>query len=272
MCVTRVLVVVVVDVVMVTQQIGNSHSRASFWGTYRRLKEDEDWPAFVKGFYTSYLASLLEDGVRRAVTSRIESVSWMSPYAKYLVPVLPVLIGHWVLYPLKLIRTRLIQQIKHQKYAGEWNCFVKMRQEEGTLAMWSGLAIDTVRLALQLFFSHWAHRFLTVPIFKRIPSYLALFAALPSEIAIASITYPLSTIVTKLQAQAANIPKHMQPDIQAHGTLECIKKVHHSKHGIRALWNGYFGFCFRTVAQMTAITCLTQAFWRAGYLQSRLAK
>lgn len=257
---------------MVTQQIGNSHSRPSFWRTYRRLQQDEDWPAFVKGFYSSYLASLLEDRVRRVVTSKIESFQSLAPYAKFLLPVLPVLIGHWVTYPLKLIRTRLIQQIKHQKYTGEWNCFVKMRQEEGSLSMWSGMALDTLRLALQLFLNQWAHTLITVPVFKRLPSYLALFAGVPAELAIGCITFPLTTIVTKLQAQAANIPKHMQSDIQAQSVVECVKKVNNSKMGILGLWNGYFGFCFRTVAQMAAITFLTHAFWRAGYLKSRLAK
>lgn len=256
---------------MVTQQIGTSHARPSFWRTYRRLKQDEDWPAFVKGFYTTFLATVLEDRIRRAVTSQLSRLS-SARLSSLLLPVLPVLVGHWVTYPLKLIRTRLIQQIKHQKYAGEWDCFVKMRQEEGPLSMWRGLSLDTLRVALQLFLNHWAHAFITTPIFKRIPPYLALFAGVPAELAIACFSFPLATIVTKLQAQAANIPKHMQPDVQADGVLECVQRVAQRPAGIFSLWNGYFAFCIKTVAQMAAITCLTHAFWKVGFLKARLGK
>jgi len=187
---------------------------------------------------------------------------------------LPVLVGHWATYPLKLIRTRLIQQIKHQKYKGEWDCFVKMRQEEGALSIFSGLPLDTLRLVLQLFLNHWAHIFITVPIFKRIPPYLALFAGVPAEIVLAGlVTFPLSSLVTKLQAQAANIHKHMQPDIRSLGLGQYLRSITQKSYfGIFSLWNGYFAFCFKTVAQMAAITCLTHVFWKAGYLNSRLAR
>lgn len=248
---------------MVTQQIGNSRSSPNFFKTYQTLLKADGWRTFLKGFYTQCLATLVEDRVRRYVSAKLANTSWSNS----LLPELPVLLGHWVTYPLKLIRTRLIQQAKPERYLGAWNCFVQMRQQEGTLSMYSGLILDTIRVAIGLLFNSWAHRAITVRVFKRLPSALALFAGVPAELLLGLITFPIATTVTKIQAQAADAPKNILPDVRAVGTLGCLKAIY-NKNKFLSLWNGYFGFCLRTVAQMATVTVLTHSVWRIGYLRN----
>jgi hypothetical protein len=252
-----------INVVTVTQQIGNARAGESFLRTYRNVKKAEDWQAFLKGYYTQCLATVVEDRARRWVSAQVARTSWKSS----LLPELPILVGHLLTYPLKLIRTRLIQQVNHEKYQGAWNCFIQMRQQEGTFSMYSGLLLDTVRVVIGLLFNNWAHDALTVRVFKRLPSSLALFAGVPAELLLGFITFPLSTIVTKVQAQVADAPKNMLPDVKANDTLACIRSIYR-KNKVLSLWNGYFGFCLRTVAQMAAITFLTHAVWKVDYLRN----
>jgi hypothetical protein len=248
---------------MVTQQIGNAQAGKDFMSTYRLLMDKEGYSAFVKGFFSHYLAYALEEKIRRYISTRLAATSWGND--NLVAEFSRVLLSHWLTYPIKLIRTRLIQQTNNEKYNGIFDCFVKMRQEEGTISMWRGGLLDTLRVALGLVFNNWAHGALVVPVFKRLPSYLALFSGVPAELLLSLVTFPISTIVTKLQAQAENIPKSIQCDVEADGALECAKKTYEKSLG--RFWNGYFAFCLRTVAQVTAVSFLTYAVWRVDHLR-----
>ena len=250
-----------INVVMVTQQIGNAQAGKDFMSTYQLLMKAEGYQAFAKGFFSQYLAFAVEEKIRRYISTRLAMTSW----GNALLPEFAVLLGHWLTYPLKIIRTRLIQQTKNEKYNGIFDCFVKMRQEEGTTSMWRGVLLDTLRVAIGLVFNNWAHVALTVPVFKRLPSYLALFSGVPAELLLGVFTFPISTIVTKLQSQAENIPKSIRCDVEAEGVVDCAQKTYNKSLG--HFWNGYFAFCLRTVAQVAAVSFLTHAVWRVGYLR-----
>lgn len=250
---------------MVTQQIGNSRARSTFWRTHKCISRYEPSSAFTKGFFTQYMATILEDRVRRFVSARLSSTSW----GNRLLPEIAVILGHMAVYPLKLIRTRLIQQAKHEKYAGAWDCFIKMRQEEGTLSLWSGMVLDTARVFIGLLFNNWIHESITLRAFKLLTPSLALFAAVPSELLIGLITFPLLTIVTKIQAQAADIPKRMRPDVRGIGSVEVTQKTLGSTPFF-SLWNGYMGFCLRTVVHVATVTALTHTIWKISYLRNIL--
>lgn len=250
---------------MVTQQIGNARSRSNFWRTYKCISRYETRSAFTKGFFSHYIATLIEEKVRHFVSARLTGTR----YGSRLLPELAVILGHWAVYPLKLIRTRLIQQANHEKYAGMWDCFIKMRQEEGPLSLWSGMILDTVRVFVGLLFNNWAHDALTVRVFKMLPPSMTLFAGLPAELVLGFVTFPLSTVVTKLQAQAANIPKSMRPDVEVNGELDCARKTVELR-GVTGLWNGYLGFCLRALVQVSTVSALTHLVWRFGLLRPTL--
>lgn len=254
------------DVVMVTQQIGTQQAGRGFGDTFLRLQKAEGNAAFVKGFFSQYVAALVEERIRRLITARIARTSW----ANALLPELAIIVGHFMTYPLKVIRTRLIQQRNHEKYSGIFSCFVTMRQEEGALSIWRGVLLDTVRVAIGfLLNNYWAHNAITTRLFKKLPRSLAIFAGLPAELLIGIVTFPLSTIVTKLQAQAYNIPKPMRPSIEAEGVIDCCQKTV-TKHGLHGLWHGYFGYCLRALAQGLTVTALTHIVWRTGFLRQTL--
>src|SRR5690348_1450010 len=124
---------------MVTQQIGTQAAGKSFVGTCVKLQKAEGNDAFVKGFLSQYVATIVEERIRRWISARLAGTS----YGSSLLPELPILVGHFLTYPLKMIRTRLIQQNNHEKYSGIFSCFVKMRQEEGALSIWRGVILDT---------------------------------------------------------------------------------------------------------------------------------
>lgn len=253
------------DVVMVTQQIGNARSRSNFWRTYKCISRYESRSAFTKGFFSQYIATILEERVRRFVSTQLTGTK----HGSRLLPELAVILGHWAVYPLKLIRTRLIQQANHEKYAGMWDCFIKMRQEEGPLSLWSGMLLDTVRVVLGLLFNNWAHDALTMRVLNWLSPSMTLFAGLPAELVLGLVTFPLSTVVTKLQTQAANIPKSMRPDVEGEGALDCARKTV-ERRGVTGLWNGYLGFCLRALMQVSTVTALTHLVWKFGLLRPTL--
>ena len=201
--------------------------------------------------------------MRRFVSARLSG----HKFGNRLLPELAVILGHWAVYPLKLIRTRLIQQSNHEKYAGVWDCFIKMRQEEGPLSLWSGMLLDTLRVLVGIVFDNWAYGAITSRFVKITPSSMMLFAGLPAELLLGLFTFPISTIVTKLQAQAANIPKSMRPDVESSGGLECARKTVELR-GYSGLWNGYLGFCLRAIVQASAMSALTFAVWRTGLIST----
>lgn len=163
-----------------------------------------------------------------------------------------MLLGNFVLYPLKVVRTRLIQQRVNLRYKGIFDCLFKMMQEEKQNPLFNGALLDTFNLLLSISFRTFFSKAITDPISDFLPDHLKIFSFIPAELIQSLITYPISTIITKVQAQVPNAMKSMDCDVSVENSFECIQKVLKTK-GILALYSGYFGYCLKSITKYFAI-------------------
>ena len=183
----------------------------------------------------------------------------------------PSLLGHLLAYPFKLMRTRLIQQPNHIKYRGIFDCFVKIRQQEGITAIFSGFGLDSVLVFCKLLFYHFAHNPIIRQISPLLPSRFILFATAPAELLLGLVVFPLQTVLVKLQGQVPYAPKLMRPNVSTKSIFQCFKESI-EKHGILSLWNGYLGFALSVLVQISTRTFFSQFVWKLGFVRELFNK
>lgn len=243
------------DVVQTTQQIGNASASPSVWKTIANIYSEEGLKGFSKSFLVQYLLDSADIFIQR-LSSKANN-----PFqASFLFG-----LSHFLMYPLKVARTRLIQQRKNYKYKGLFDCLVKLIREQ-PVPLFRGVYLELIRLFISKHLKEHLFTMITQPAAERIPLTFKIFASLPSDLLIGFLTYPLLTIVTKLQAQDPTIKDTMKCDISSTSTLDCIREIY-KKDGILGFYSGFSAFYLKNIARYLTIVLSTQVFVKVDFLK-----
>lgn len=236
------------DVIIITQQLDIKHAKKGFFATANSLWREEGIKAFGKGLWTSIVQQYLDDKVR----SYLRRLVWAS--TPNLLPPLALeslvsALAHVVVYPLQAIRTRLIAQTGTSKYTGVFDCFVRVREEEGDAALVTqGLFTAVVHAVLTMVVSSYSTMWIVHPVLRSVATQHSWMVALPlATIATELITFPVSTITKRMQLQNPNLPKSMRPRVTGSAT-EIISRSRKEQGGAAALWSGFSGVVLRSFA------------------------
>jgi len=152
-----------------------------------------------------------------------------------------------IVYPLEVVKTRLIMDSHHVKYSSAIDCLNMIVKQEGWQSLWNGCLpyILGNLISEEILDRVWLHNLKLDQVI--ITSSGALLGTTPFQSFLTSclaaaaaqvVYYPFDTIVKMVQASGRTAPEDKKPDVEFMDSLDAAVQAA-NKHGATTLYRGF---------------------------------